>query len=142
MSVLVEQYDFNDRWRLDLGTRSTSWSTSRTPTAPSWPAASRRSAFPVACCGEFADGYNAGLTLSRNQRAPQIEELYPNGAHPATATFDVGDESLKTETANNIDVTFRKIAGAWQWSGTAYYTYFNDFIYGSFVPVPTDAPYG
>ena len=80
------------------------------------------------------------MTLSRNQRAPQIEELYPDGAHPATATFDVGDERLKTETANNIDVTFRKISGPWQWSGTAYYTYFNDYIFGSFVPGPDGRP--
>jgi iron complex outermembrane receptor protein len=137
---LVEQYDFNERWRLDLGTRIDV--VEYKPNADSTIVA--RSFSPFSLSGgllwKFADGYNAGLTLSRNQRAPQIEELYPNGPHPATATFDVGDASLKTETANNIDLTFRKIAGAWQWSGTAYYTYFNDFIYGSFVPGANGLP--
>ena len=131
---LVEQYDLNDRWRLDLGTRIDI--VEFKPNADSDIVA--RSFSPFSLSGgllwKFADGYNAGLTISRNQRAPQIEELYPDGPHPATATFDVGDASLKTETANNIDLTFRKISGAWQWSGTAYYTYFNDFIYGTSVP--------
>ena len=131
---LVEQYDFNERWRLDLGTRIDI--VEYKPNADSDIVA--RSFSPFSLSGgllwKFADGYNAGLTLSRNQRAPQIEELYPDGPHPATATFDVGDARLKTETANNIDLTFRKISGAWQWSGTAYYTYFNDFIYGTSVP--------
>jgi iron complex outermembrane receptor protein len=132
---VVEQYNLNDRWRLDLGTRLdiVEYKPNSEPTN-----VRGRSFSPFSISGgalwRFADGYNAGMTLSRNQRAPQIEELYPDGAHPATATFDVGDERLKTETANNVDVTFRKISGAWQWSGTAYYTYFNDYIFGSFVP--------
>jgi iron complex outermembrane receptor protein len=137
---LVEQYNLNERWRIDLGTRIDI--VDYKPNAESTIVG--RSFSPFSLSGgllwKFADDYNAGLTLSRNQRAPQIEELYPDGPHPATATFDVGDNRLKTETANNIDVTFRKIAGAWQWSGTAYYTYFNDFIFGSFVPSGDGGP--
>jgi iron complex outermembrane receptor protein len=138
---VVEQYNLNDRWRLDLGTRLdiVEYKPNSEPTN-----IRGRSFSPFSISGgalwRFADGYNAGMTLSRTQRAPQIEELYPDGAHPATATFDVGDERLKTETANNIDVTFRKISGPWQWSGTAYYTYFNDYIFGSFVPGPDGRP--
>jgi len=138
---LVEQYDLTDRWRLDLGTRLdiVEFKPNSEPTD-----VRGRSFSPFSVSGgalwKFADGYNAALTLSRNQRAPQIEELYPFGPHPATATFDVGDERLKTETANNIDLTFRKISGPWQWSGTAYYTYFQDYIFGAFVPGPDGLP--
>jgi iron complex outermembrane receptor protein len=132
---LVEQYQLSDRWRLDLGTRIdiVDFKPNSEPTD-----IRARSFSPFSLSGgllwKFADDYNATLNACRCQRSPQIEELYPFGPHPATATFDVGDERLKTETANNIDLTFRKIAGPWQWSGTAYYTYFNDYIFGSFVP--------
>ncbi|MET0216902.1 MAG: TonB-dependent receptor [Burkholderiales bacterium] len=137
---LVESYDFNERWRLDLGTRI-DFNYYR-PIGDSPIEARNFSPFSLSAglLWKFADGYNAALNLCRCQRAPQIEELYPDGPHAATLTFDVGDQRLKTETANNIDLTFRKIAGDWQWSGTAYYTYFNDFIFASFVPGPDGRP--
>jgi iron complex outermembrane recepter protein len=137
---LVEQYDIDARWRLDLGTRIDI--VEYKPNTDSTVVA--RSFSPFSLSGgllwKFADGYNAAMSISRNQRAPQIEELYPDGPHAATATFDVGDPLLKTETANNVDLTFRKIAGPWQWSGTAYYTYFQDYIFGAFVPGPNGTP--
>lgn len=137
---VVEQYDLDARWRLDLGTRIDI--VEYKPNADSTIEARSFSPFSISggLLWQFADGYNAALTLARAQRAPQIEELYPDGPHPATATFDVGDQRLKTETANNIDLTFRKVAGPWQWSGTAYYTYFNDYIFGAFVPGPDGLP--
>ncbi|MFO1206004.1 MAG: TonB-dependent receptor [Burkholderiales bacterium] len=137
---LVEQYELAERWRLDLGTRLdiVEFKPNSDSTIPA------RSFSPFSLSGgllwKFADGYNAALNACRCQRSPQIEELYPDGAHPATATFDVGDAHLATETANNVDLTFRKVDGPWQWSGTAYYTYFQDYIFGTFVPGPTGAP--
>ena len=137
---VVEQYDLDAHWRLDLGTRLDI--VEYRPNADSTIEARSFSPFGISggVLWKFADRYNAALTLSRNQRAPQIEELYPDGPHAATATFDVGDERLKTETANNVELTLRKVSGPWQWSATAYCTYFNDYIFGAFVPGPDGLP--
>ncbi len=131
---LVEQYNIDNRLRLDLGTRIDI--VGYKPNADSDIVARSFSPFSLSAglLWKFADSYNSALNFCRCQRAPQIEELYPDGPHGGTATFDIGDQRLKAETANNIDLTFRKIAGDWQWSGTAYYTYFNDYIFASFVP--------
>ena len=42
---------------------------------------------------KFADGYNAALTLSRNQRAPQIDQARPRQRHPGQDR----DESAEPE---------------------------------------------
>ncbi len=81
----------------------------------------------------FADGYSAGLSLTRAQRAPSIEELYNDGPHLATRTFERGDVGLQEETANNLDLTFRKREGRWTWRVTAFANLMEDFIFGSEV---------
>lgn len=137
---LLEQYNFNERWRLDAGARVDF--VQYRPNGDSSIEARNFSPFSLSAglLWKFKDGYNAALNLARAQRAPAIEELYPDGPHAATSTFDVGDSNLRTETANNIDLTFRKIAGDWQWSATAYYTYFQDYVFGSFVAGPGGQP--
>ena len=75
----------------------------------------------------------SGTTLSTlvdySGRAPSIEELYSNGAHLATQSYDIGNTDLREETAMSFSVT-----GNWEWdslriNATAYYTDFQDFIY-------------
>jgi iron complex outermembrane receptor protein len=79
----------------------------------------------------FAPGYGIGLTLSRAQRAPGIEELYSNGAHHATGTFDVGDSALGLETARNVELSLRKTEGLLRWRASVYRTRFDGFVYGA-----------
>lgn len=79
----------------------------------------------------FVPGYGLGLTLSRAQRAPGAEELYSQGKHHATGTFDVGSDGLGKETARNVELSLRKTDGPLRWKASAYRTRFNDFIYGS-----------
>ncbi|CAN5344932.1 TonB-dependent receptor [soil metagenome] len=47
------------------------------------------------------------LTLSRNGRAPTEFELFANGPHPGTGGFEVGDDSLKSETVTSLEATVR-----------------------------------
>ena len=84
----------------------------------------------------FADGYSAGLALTRAQRAPSIEELYNDGPHLAARTFERGNAGLDRETANNLDLTLRKREGRWTWRLTAFANLMEDFIFGS--PVDED----
>jgi len=91
----------------------------------------------------FTPGYGLGLSLSRAQRAPGVEELYSNGEHHATGTFDVGNENLRKETAYNIDLSLRKTEGPLRWKASVYRTRFNGFIYGALGgPVEHDEDHG
>jgi len=84
--------------------------------------------FSVGAVWDFKPGYNLGLALSRSQRAPSAAELMSFGPHIGSGTYEIGalyalNENdgelvadlnpikLRLETANNIDLTFRKHEG-------------------------------
>src|SRR5690606_10918912 len=48
----------------------------------------------------FFDGYSLGGNLSHAQRAPALEELFSNGPHLATNSFEIGSASLNKEKSN------------------------------------------
>ncbi len=78
----------------------------------------------------FSDRYTAGLTISRAQRAPAIEELIATGPHHATETFEIGNPFLDEETANNIDVSVQRNGDAWSWKANLFANYIEDYIFG------------
>ncbi len=78
---------------------------------------------------KFIDGYSVGFSATRGQRAPVTEELYTNGPHQATATFQTGNQALKKETSNNIDVSLRKATGLVRWKINSFYNHFNNYIF-------------
>ena len=67
--------------------------------------------------------------LSRVERAPNAVELFMNGPHLATGRLEVGSTSLKSESANNIDLTFNLNAGAFFGSFTIFKNNVDDYIY-------------
>lgn len=56
---------------------------------------------------EWPIGANASLVLLTDvsRRAPAAEELYSQGPHLATSSFDIGDPDLDPETAFNLSAT-------------------------------------
>lgn len=44
------------------------------------------------------------LMFSRSQRAPDIQELFSNGPHLATASYELGDTGLIEETSHNLEL--------------------------------------
>lgn len=78
----------------------------------------------------FVHGYALGATVSYAQRAPSTEELYSNGPHDATVTFDVGNADFKKETSRNIEVTIQKTTGLVRWKANVFRNKVSDFIYG------------
>ena len=77
----------------------------------------------------FLPGYGTGLSFTRGQRAPGFEELYNNGPHDASNSFERGDAALSEETANSLDLSFHKESGHWQWAINLFANYMEDFIY-------------
>jgi len=86
----------------------------------------------------FQPGFALALNSALAQRAPTIEELYSDGAHAATASFEVGDPSLSKEKSRNIDLGLRKTTGAWRGKLGAFYNKVRDYIYGAYVDTNGD----
>ena len=78
---------------------------------------------------EPIDGYSIGLTGTRGQRAPTTQELYVMGPHHATETFETGNQALKKEISNNVDLTIRKTTGLIQWKVNPFYNRFENYIF-------------
>lgn len=79
-------------------------------------------------------GYNIGdlklgANLSRTARAPSIEELFSNGPHVATQSFEVGDPTLSSERSWNGEIYARYDSTRFDFTTTLYANRFSSFIY-------------
>jgi iron complex outermembrane receptor protein len=92
----------------------------------------------VGAVWKFATGHNFAVSLTRAQRAPATEELYSNGIHGATASFELGNPNLRKEVADNLDVSLRKTQGEVRWKLGAYASRFKDYIYAASVDANGD----
>jgi iron complex outermembrane recepter protein len=69
-----------------------------------------------------------GATLSRTERAPTQFELYADGPHAATGSYERGDVLLDKETALTIEATARFEGERWRLEGALYRADFSDYI--------------
>lgn len=69
------------------------------------------------------------FNVARAERAPASVELFSNGPHIATQTFEVGDPDLGIETNTHYSGTYRIKEGAFTGAITLYYDDYDDFIY-------------
>ncbi len=65
------------------------------------------------------------------ERAPSIEELYSNGPHLATQTFEIGDVNLTEEASTNLSFSFVYETDKVDFHATVYRNDFSDFIFQS-----------
>ena len=78
---------------------------------------------------KFAPDYSLRASLARSHRLPSAEELYADGVHLATSTYEIGNEDLQKETSNNVDLTLRKFAGATTFSLSAFRNRVGNYIH-------------
>ena len=88
----------------------------------------------------FTDVHSLGLFISRGQRIPSEEELFADGPHLATGTFEIGNPNLSEETSNNIDLSLKKETGRLTWGVNLFVNYIEDFIFLSAVDDGFGAP--
>jgi iron complex outermembrane receptor protein len=79
---------------------------------------------------DLSSGVKLGITASSTGRAPGQTELYARGGHDGPDTFETGDPNLKIERANSLEGTVRVNSGRFRFEGSAYYTWFHNYIYG------------
>jgi iron complex outermembrane receptor protein len=130
-AFLVEERDFGPV-RASAGARVES--VRRRPEGAEDPAVVDRrfnlASFSAGALWSFLPGYGFGGSLSLAQRAPTPEELYSNGPHEATLTFDIGNPQLSKERSRNIELTLQKTTGAFRWKANLYRNEIDNFVYG------------
>lgn len=78
---------------------------------------------------ELLKGLRIGLTASHAERAPSAEELFVNGPHPGTQSFEIGDPDLVKEKSNGLELTLRATGDGYSFGASAYKIWFGDYIY-------------
>lgn len=75
-----------------------------------------------------AQNWRLGVNLTRSARAPSAEELYANGPHAGTQSFEVGDTTLKTETSWGAEAFARHESEAHSLELSVYKSWFGNYI--------------
>lgn len=87
--------------------------------------------FSASAGASYALNESASLTfgLDRAARLPTAEELYSDGPHAATASYEIGDESLDEEISNQAEIGLRWRSDKLKASINAFQAQFDNFIY-------------
>lgn len=76
-----------------------------------------------------SDDFHLSLGLDRAQRSPGAEELYSDGLHVATSSYEFGDADLDLETSNRIELGVHWHRDSLRLGAAIYHLRYDDFIY-------------
>ncbi|AXQ21287.1 TonB-dependent receptor [Acinetobacter wuhouensis] len=78
---------------------------------------------------EFKPDYTLSLSASHQQRLPTAQELYSNGGHFATNTYELGNENLDKEKSNNVELGLHYEGDQLSYHVHVYHNWFDHYIY-------------
>jgi iron complex outermembrane receptor protein len=120
----VQRFDA-DSWGLEFGGRIENREISTAATTRDFDTQS----FSGSIFWRPEDNTFMALTLSRSERAPTDIELFSDGPHLATQTFEIGDADLDVETGTSLEFILRKdFADGWSLEGAFFHAEYSDFI--------------
>jgi iron complex outermembrane receptor protein len=73
--------------------------------------------------GAFVANYSHGF------RSPALDELYNNGPHDGSLLFEVGDQNLRPEISDGVDLSLRQQNKRLRAEANFYYYRFKDFVF-------------
>ena len=79
----------------------------------------------------FAPSYKLSLVGSHQERLPLAQELYANGKHFATNTYERGNENLSAEKSNNLELGLHYENGPLDYHVHVYHNWFDNYIYAA-----------
>lgn len=123
---LIEQYALSDQTTLNAGLRWESFARDYEGTGD------RDDSLFSASGGvshELNEIWNISGNLNYSERAPDTAELYSDGGHHATESYDVGTSTLDTESAVGIEVILRKKVGNVTGQFSAFHTEYKNYIF-------------
>ena len=121
--------------RLDIGGRADARVLTAYPRNIAAGAYERRTTRYAALSGAFGAVYDLAprLSVAANigtaWRPPSVNELYANGVHHGTATYEIGDPSLGRETSLGMDATLRYAGRRLSGEASVFRTAFGGFLY-------------
>lgn len=77
----------------------------------------------------FGEHLHLSFGLDRAQRSPTAEELYSDGLHVATQSYEFGNPELDRETANRAEIGLHWHRGPLQLEASVYAVDYQDFVY-------------
>ncbi len=80
---------------------------------------------------DLAPGWVVQGVLGRSERAPTAQELFADGVHLATNTFEIGTSTLSEEAVTSFEVTLRKADGPTTVSVGAYRYDYDGYIFAN-----------
>ena len=76
--------------------------------------------------------------FNSSYRAPALEELYNNGAHVGTVSFEIGNQNLRRERSNGVEFSFKQNIRRFRFDGGVFYYRINDFVFQALVDEDAD----
>lgn len=93
----------------------------------------------------FSGGYSVGINrkshfyqfhFSQSWRAPSVNELFSEGVHHGSASYELGNKGLRPETGQKIEFSINSKAGKWLWHSSAFLQYSQNYIHLNPLPEP------
>lgn len=85
--------------------------------------------YSAAANWEFAPNYKLSLVGSHQERLPLAQELYADGLHFATNTYELGNQNLNKESSNNLELGLHYEKDKLDYHVHVYHNWFDDYIY-------------
>ncbi|UXI67084.1 TonB-dependent receptor [Tahibacter amnicola] len=85
--------------------------------------------FSAGLAFEISEPWHVQLNLDRAQRAPAEEELFANGPHVATDSFEIGLPDARKETSSQVELGLHYHSDFVSAKVSGYINRFDDFIY-------------
>jgi len=126
-AFITEEYKL-DNWRFEAGARH-EWQDIAVDSPTAQDTKARGTSVALGAVWKFQPQYSLRAGVARSHRLPTSEELYADGVHLATATYEVGNQDLGKETSNNLDITLRKFEGDTTFSLSAFHNKIDNYIY-------------
>jgi iron complex outermembrane recepter protein len=78
---------------------------------------------------DITDQHQLSLAFTHSQRAPQLQELYTDGFHHATRSYERGNANLQKELSNNLDLGYRFNSDWMTAEINLFHNWASDYIY-------------
>lgn len=78
---------------------------------------------------EVNEHHQTSLAMTQSQRAPQVQELFSNGVHEATRSYEIGDSRLKKEASYNLELAYRYQREGARAEFNLFHNWVSDYIY-------------
>ncbi|MEN8992435.1 zinc piracy TonB-dependent receptor ZnuD [Acinetobacter sp. YH12144] len=79
----------------------------------------------------FAPNYKLSWVGSHQERLPLAQELYADGKHFATNTYERGNENLDVEKSNNLELGFHYEKDQLDYHVHVYHNWYDNYIYAA-----------